>query len=98
MTNKSYIVDAPSLEVFKAKVGGPWTTWSSGCYHKGWNWVLFEVPSNWSHFVIPQRLPVFKLSYLQFCQLHVIKDFFHNKEIIWTYCKPINSYLLQIRN
>lgn len=22
MTNKSYIVDAPSLEVFKAKVGG----------------------------------------------------------------------------
>mgnify|MGYP001857223607 CR=1 FL=1 len=40
-------VDATSLKGHKARVD-----WALGCLIWGWNWVIFRVPSNWSHAMI----------------------------------------------
>ena len=51
--------DAPSLEVFKARLDGALATWSSKwggwwpCLRLGiWSFMILEVPSNPSHSVI----------------------------------------------
>ena len=47
-------VDAPSLAVFKARLDGAlgslswWVALHTG---RGWNWMIFKVPSNLSHSV-----------------------------------------------
>jgi len=54
------VVDAPSLEVFKARLEGAWAAWSSiKCggwwpyqWQGDWSFMILEVPSNPSHSVI----------------------------------------------
>jgi len=50
------VVDAPSLEVFKARLDGALSKWSSGRYscpgQEGWNLMTFKVPSNPDHSMI----------------------------------------------
>ena len=50
----------PSLEVFKARLDGPWAAWAGikyggwwPCLQKGgWSFVILEVPSNPSYSMI----------------------------------------------
>jgi len=54
------VVDAPSLEVFKAKWMGPWAAWPSAkcggwwlcLWQRGWRFMILEVPFNLGHSVI----------------------------------------------
>jgi len=50
------VMDAPSLEVYKARWMGLWATCSSGRYpcqqQRGWKWMIYKVPSNSNHSTI----------------------------------------------
>ena len=54
----SKVVDAPILEVFKARLDGAVSNlvcWEVSLpIARGWNWIILKVPSNTNHFVIPK--------------------------------------------
>ena len=56
--------DAPSLEVFKAKLDGALGSliwWMGSLSMAGsWNWVVLKVPSKESHSIIPKQTYLFK--------------------------------------
>jgi len=49
-------VGVPSLEAFKARLDGVWSTvgWQKRSLRMagGWNWIIYKVPSNPNHSVI----------------------------------------------
>jgi len=54
-TSAQRAVGAPSLEVLKARLDGPWAAWAGGDSQPmavSWNWMGFKAPSNPNHSVI----------------------------------------------